>query len=181
MTPVRTRAVGVTSTWLKWKWSCLLVPAWEPQSTQVTRLSLISRPASVCTTSVPRTDRVPSSGWTGSRAASLTRDAMVSPSRRGGGSHSARVAEELAASHPGRGARPSPARAPRAEWLSLMALLKSPRPLQGLALICPNRSRWLGSRRMSQRWSFPGQNGCRLPGTSGVELRPGPSFPWRAL
>lgn len=74
MTRVRTQAVKATSIWLKWKWSSLLAPAWEPQSTQVTRLSLISRPANVCTTSVPRMDRVPSSGWTGSRAVSLMRD-----------------------------------------------------------------------------------------------------------
>lgn len=104
---------------------------------------------------------MPSSGWTGSRAASLTRDAMVSPSRRGGGSHSARVLRSWQqVTQARRSAQPCPG--PR-------ALLKSPRPLQGLALICPSRSRWLGSRRTSQRSSFPGQNGCRLPGTSGVE------------
>lgn len=41
MTRVRTQAVKATSIWLKWKWSSLLAPAWEPQSTQVTRLSLM--------------------------------------------------------------------------------------------------------------------------------------------
>lgn len=41
-----------------------------------------SRPANVCTTSVPRMDRVPSSGWTGSRAVSPTPDARAQSSRR---------------------------------------------------------------------------------------------------
>lgn len=34
-----------------------------------------SRPANVCITSVPRMDKVPSNGWTGSRAVSLMPDA----------------------------------------------------------------------------------------------------------
>lgn len=83
MTRVKIQAVKATSIWLKWKWSSLLAPAWEPQSTQVTRLSLISRPANVCITSVLRMDRVPSSGWTESRAVSLMPDAHGPPNRRG--------------------------------------------------------------------------------------------------
>lgn len=68
-----------------WDWFAHLPKAIEqacPSSVFLVFRFCSSRPANVCITSVPRMDRVPSSGWTGFRAVSLMPDVPGQPKQK---------------------------------------------------------------------------------------------------